>query len=74
MIKCNLKAILDERKREGNEISIRKLADKAGLNFETVRRLYNDETKQYHRESVAAVCVALDVELSELLTLDKGEL
>jgi DNA-binding Xre family transcriptional regulator len=61
-VASNLKRILDER-----DISIRQLASDTGLNFETVRRLYNDETRQYQRESIAAVCVALGIEVGELL-------
>ncbi|AUJ25830.1 helix-turn-helix domain-containing protein [Virgibacillus dokdonensis] len=64
----NLKKILDERNK-----SIRWLAAEAGLKFETVRRLYNDDTKQYQRETIAAVCIALNIELSELLEIRKAE-
>ncbi|HFJ9454139.1 TPA: helix-turn-helix domain-containing protein [Bacillus tropicus] len=41
-IYLSLKAILDKR-----GMSIRQLSDKSGLPFETLRRLYNDQTKQY---------------------------
>ena len=71
-VKSNLKRILDDR-----EISIRQLAKDTGLPFETLRRLYNDETKQYQRDTIGRICEVLDVELSDLLTLtpadDKGE-
>jgi DNA-binding Xre family transcriptional regulator len=63
-VASNLKRILDER-----GMSIRELANQTGLNFETVRRLYNDDTKQYQRDSIAAVCVTLNIEVGELLTL-----
>lgn len=65
---CNLKAIIDER-----EISIRQLSVDADLKFETVRRLYHDKTIQYHRESIAAICVALDIDINDLLTLKRGD-
>ncbi|GGH72779.1 hypothetical protein GCM10010978_09990 [Compostibacillus humi] len=68
-VKCNLKAILDARKGTENEISIRELATKSGLKFETVRRMYHDETRRYQRESLAAICIALDIDISDLLTL-----
>lgn len=71
-VKSNLKRILDDR-----EISIRQLAKDTGLPFETLRRLYNDETKQYQRDTIGRICEVLDVELSDLLTLtpadNKGE-
>lgn len=63
-VKSNLKTILDER-----GISIRELARQTELPFETLRRLYNDETKQYQRDTIATVCVALGIEVGELITL-----
>lgn len=64
-VKSNLKAILDER-----DISIRQLAEDANLKYETVRRLYHDETMQYQRDSIGSICKALKIELSELLILE----
>lgn len=61
---CDLKTILDDRK-----MSIRQLAEKSGLKFETVRRLYNDDTKQYQRHSIAAVCKTLNIDVADLLKL-----
>jgi putative transcriptional regulator len=65
-VRSNLKLILDER-----NMSIRQLAEDSGLKFETVRRLYHDKTVQYHRESIAAICKTLDIDVSELLILDE---
>ncbi|WML30235.1 helix-turn-helix transcriptional regulator [Neobacillus sp. OS1-32] len=62
--KSNLKAILDERK-----ISIRKLEEMSGLKFETLRRLYNDETKQYQRDTIGRICEVLGVEIKDILIL-----
>ncbi|PFP30118.1 XRE family transcriptional regulator [Bacillus sp. AFS073361] len=67
-IKSNLKAILDERK-----MSIRQLAEDTGLPFETLRRLYNDETKQYQRDTIGRVCEVLGVEISDILILVNEE-
>ncbi|MFD0827567.1 helix-turn-helix domain-containing protein [Neobacillus sp. M.A.Huq-85] len=71
-VKSELKKILNERK-----ISIRQLAnmstEKYGkdgeLKFETLRRLYNDDTKQYQRDTLGKVCDVLEIELSDLLIL-----
>ena len=60
----NLKALLDER-----GLSIRKFSDMTGLPFETLRRLYNDDTKQYQRDTIGRICEVLNVEINELLTL-----
>lgn len=67
---CNLKTILDGRK---DITSIRQLAEKADLPFETVRRLYNDNTKRYQRETLAAICVTLNIDISDLLSLQPIE-
>lgn len=64
IVRSNLKAILEERKK-----SIRKLAEETGLNFETLRRMYNDETKQFNRDMLAKVCQVLEIEINELLIL-----
>ncbi|OLN23706.1 hypothetical protein BTO30_02925 [Domibacillus antri] len=63
-IKSNLKTILDERK-----MSIRELERKTGLKFETLRRLYNDTTVQYHRDALGKVCTVLNIRICELLVL-----
>ncbi|WBF55494.1 helix-turn-helix transcriptional regulator [Lysinibacillus sp. JK80] len=62
--KSRLKIILDERR-----ISIRKCAELADLKFETVRKMYNDEAKQYQRDTLGSLCKALECEISDLLEL-----
>lgn len=66
--KSTLKAVLDER-----GLSISKCAEMAGLKKETVRRLYNDTTMQYQRDTLGALCKALDVEISDILTLVEND-
>jgi DNA-binding Xre family transcriptional regulator len=66
--KSNLKAKLDER-----EISIRQFAEDTGLPFETLRRLYNDDTKQYQRDTLGRICEVLGVEISDILILVNEE-
>lgn len=63
-VKSNLKVILDERK-----ISIRKLETLTGLGFETLRRLYNDDTKQYQRDTLGKICEVLEIGIADLLIL-----
>jgi DNA-binding Xre family transcriptional regulator len=65
IVKSNLKTLLDER-----GISIRKFAEDTGLQFETLRRMYNDDTKQYNKLMIAKVCEELNVGISELLILE----
>lgn len=63
-VKSNLKAILDEK-----EISIRQFAKDTGLQYETLRRMYNDDTKQYQRDTLGRICEILDVGIDEILTI-----
>ncbi|WP_318243546.1 helix-turn-helix transcriptional regulator [Fictibacillus norfolkensis] len=64
-MKSNLKKLLDDR-----GISIRRFSEDTGLQFETLRRMYNDDTKQYNKLMIAKVCEELEVEISELLVLE----
>lgn len=63
-VKSNLKTILDERK-----MSIRELERKTDLKFETLRRLYNDTTVQYHRDAIGTICKVLGIGIADLLIL-----
>lgn len=62
--KSKLKSILDNK-----GISIRKCAEMSGVNFETVRKMYNDESKQYQRDTLGALCKALGCEINDLLEI-----
>ena len=63
-VKSNLKALLDER-----DTSIQQFSRDSGLKFETLRRLYNDDTKQFQRDTIGRVCEVLNVGIAELLLL-----
>lgn len=63
-VKSNLKQILDDR-----GIPIRRFAAIAGLPYESVRRLYHDDTRRYQRETIARVCEVLEIDISDLLEL-----
>lgn len=63
-IQSNLKALLDERNKK-----IREFAREADLPFETVRRLYHDETERYQRDTLAKICQTLNVGIEDVLNL-----
>lgn len=67
-VKSNLKALLD-----AEDISIRQFAKDTGLHYETLRRMYNDDTKQYQRDTIGRICEVLDVDIAELLSLVEVE-
>jgi len=60
----NLKNLLNER-----NLSIRQVSKDINYRFETVRQLYNDETKHYPKELITKLCEYLDVPLEDLLKL-----
>ncbi|MGE7608936.1 helix-turn-helix domain-containing protein [Peribacillus frigoritolerans] len=67
-VKSNLKKILDER-----NLSIRQLASMTDLKFETLRRLYNDDTKQYQRDTIGRICEVLEIQINDILVLIEDE-
>lgn len=67
-VKSNLKALLDEKDK-----SIQQFARETGLKFETLRRLYNDDTKQYQRDTIGRICEVLEIEIGELLILEDDD-
>lgn len=67
-VKSDLKKILDER-----NISIRQLASMTDLKFETLRRLYNDDTKQYQRDTIGRICEVLEINIHDILILINEE-
>jgi DNA-binding Xre family transcriptional regulator len=66
VVNSKLKEILDSR-----ELSIRKVAKDIDYRFESVRSLYNNETKNYPRELLTKLCIYLNVSPGDLLDLDE---
>lgn len=64
-VKCSLKTILDSR-----SLSIRKVAADTGIQFESLRRLYNNDTERYPREILAKLCDYLKVDICDLIKLE----
>ncbi|TLS37731.1 helix-turn-helix domain-containing protein [Pseudalkalibacillus caeni] len=65
-IKSNLKPILESR-----GLSIREVAREIDYRFESVRQLYNDETKKFPKELLERLCEYLNVTPGEILELEK---
>lgn len=62
MIHSNLKAIADKAEK-----SIRQIAKDTGYRYETVRQMYNDESKHYPRDMLDALCKYLECSPGDLL-------
>ena len=67
-VNSTLKKILDER-----NLSIRKVASDTGIAFESVRRIYNNDTERFPRDVLAKLCAYLDVGIADLLELEKAD-
>ncbi|MFC4387759.1 helix-turn-helix domain-containing protein [Gracilibacillus marinus] len=64
ILQCNLKRILEERK-----LSMREFSRQSDITFETIRKLCDNRTRQYAKDTIEKVCTTLNIEVSDLLTL-----
>lgn len=62
MLKSKLKLIVDER-----GLSIREVSRGTGINFEVVRRVYNDTMERYPRDVLDKLCKYLNVTVQDIL-------
>lgn len=67
MLKSKLKKIVDER-----GLSIREVARGSGINFEIVRRVYNDTMERYPRDVLDKLCEYLAVSIQDILEYTPG--
>lgn len=66
MIKSNLAVLLAERK-----MRVADLVKETGINKSTLYKLYNDESVRIDFETIDKICLALDIEVGELLVFTK---
>lgn len=66
MIKSNLAVLLAERK-----MRVADLVKKTGINKSTLYKLYNDESVRIDFETIDKICLALNVEVGDLLLFRK---
>ncbi|MBM7598018.1 putative transcriptional regulator [Virgibacillus halotolerans] len=52
-------------------MSQKQLADITGLSTRTVSELASNMTQRYSKDALERICEALDVEVGELLTIEK---
>ena len=67
MIISNLAVLLAERK-----LKVADLVRSTGINKSTLYKLYNDESVRIDFESIDKICIALDVEVGDLLIFKKN--
>ena len=66
MIISNLAVLLAERK-----LTVAALVSSTGINKSTLHKLYNDESVRIDFETIDKICIALDVEVGDLLVFKK---
>ncbi|MGH2049658.1 helix-turn-helix domain-containing protein, partial [Acinetobacter baumannii] len=62
----NLAVLLAERK-----LKVADLVRSTGINKSTLHKLYNDESVRIDFETIDKICIALDVEVGDLLIFKK---
>lgn len=68
MIISNLAVLLAERK-----LKVADLVRSTGINKSTLHKLYNDESVRIDFETIDKICMALDIEVGDLLKFKKNE-
>lgn len=69
-----LRCKLDEILKDKNNMSIREAEKLTGLNFETLRKLYNNDAMQWHRDTLAQLMVGLNIsDISDLIETVEGD-
>ena len=66
MIISNLAVLLAERK-----LKVADLVRSTGINKSTLHKLYNDESVRIDFETIDKICIALEVEVGDLLIFKK---
>ena len=67
MIISNLAVLLAERK-----LKVADLVRSTGINKSTLHKLYNDESARIDFETIDKICIALDIEVGDLLIFKKN--
>lgn len=68
MIKCNLSTILGSKR-----MSRTKLLRKSGISLTSLKPFYDDTWKGIRRETLDALCKALDCDVGDLITFENSE-
>ena len=68
MIISNLAVLLAERK-----LKVADLVRSTGINKSTLHKLYNDESVRIDFETIDKICIALDIEVGDLLIFKKND-
>ncbi|GAC43883.1 helix-turn-helix domain-containing protein [Paenibacillus popilliae] len=64
-VRSNLRVLAESR-----GVGIRQIARDIDYRYETVRQMYNDESKQFPRDLLYKLCAYFDCDINELLVID----
>jgi len=68
-LRCRLDEILKDK-----NMSIREAEKLTGLHFETLRKLYNNDALQWHRDTLAQVMDSFNIsDINELIEIVEGD-
>ncbi|OKP96836.1 helix-turn-helix transcriptional regulator [Paenibacillus sp. P46E] len=67
-VRSNLKKLADDKGK-----SIRQVAKDTDYRFETVRQMYNDESKHFPRDLLDKLCAYFECDISQLLVYEDNE-
>lgn len=68
MIKCNLSTILGSKR-----MTRTKLLRESGISLTSLKPFYDDTWKGIRRETLDALCKALDCDVGDLITFENSE-
>lgn len=68
MIKCNLSTILGSKR-----MTRTKLLRKSGISLTSLKPFYDDTWKGIRRETLDALCKALDCDVGDLISFENSE-
>ncbi|WP_182004627.1 helix-turn-helix domain-containing protein [Priestia aryabhattai] len=68
MIRSNLKQLADNK-----GVSIRQISDEIEHGFETVRKMYNDNMKQYPKELLNKLCIYFNCNVGDLIKFESED-
>lgn len=69
VVRCRLRQLMGAH----DNMRISELAEKTGLQRNSISAMYNNTATRYDAKSIAAICDALNCEVGDLLVLEEVE-
>lgn len=73
-VRSTLKKVVEEyESRTGIRKSVRQISKDIDYRFESVRQMYNNETKQFPKDLLTKLCEYFECDIADLLRFEEGE-